>query len=84
MDKERKIIAAKLTKLTVDTLTPSKDSVDIDTLIKEWPTLSLEEKKIIARTYIKRVTIWDDEISVQFVDGKEDGDEQENIKREAA
>lgn len=84
LDKERKIIAAKLTKLTVDTLTPSKDSVDIDALIKEWPTLSLEEKKIIARTYIKRVTIWDDEISVQFVGGKEDDDEQENIKREVA
>lgn len=63
---ERNALSEELNRLTVQAKAPEFGGYDIDKVIAEWPDMSMDERKSIAKVFIKQITVTDDEINVIF------------------
>ena len=56
----------ELSRLTIQEKTPEFNGYDIDKVIAEWANMGMEERKSVAKVFIKEITVSDEEINVVF------------------
>ena len=66
LDEKKKDIISQIMKLNNANDTPNYDGIELDKCIEDWDKYSISERKIIAKTFIKRVDITDDSVEVIF------------------
>lgn len=77
LESERKELSSKLVKLSIEASKPVDGGLNIDDVIREWSSYDVEQKNIVAKTFIKRVVVTDDAIKVTFNGGGKDDDAAE-------
>ena len=56
----------ELSRLTIQEKTPEFNGYDIDKVIAEWANMDMDERKSVAKVFIKEITVSDEEINVVF------------------
>ena len=74
LESERKELSGKLIKLSIEASKPVDGGLNIDDVIREWPSYDVEQRNIVAKTFIKRVVVTDDAIKVTFNGGGKEDD----------
>ena len=64
LDRKRQELSAKLTRLNVDAAKPLDGGFDLDDVVANWETFDIEKKNIVAKTFIQKVIVGDDDIKV--------------------
>ena len=77
LENERKELSGKLIKLSIEASKPIGGGLNIDDVIRDWASYDVEQKNIVAKTFIKRVVVTDDAINVTFNGGGKDDDAAE-------
>lgn len=67
LDKKKQELKRELTRLTVISQKPIHGGFDIDDVIQEWSEMTIGQKKAVAKVFIKRVTITDDTLDIDFL-----------------
>lgn len=65
LDKEKLEYINKMNELKLNSISPTK-IVEVSTLASKWDELDIEEKKTIAKFFIKRILFYDDSINVEW------------------
>lgn len=63
---EKQELQKEYNRLIVQDNTPEFGGYNIDSVIAEWPEMDLEKRKHVAKVFIKKITLTDDDIKVLF------------------
>ncbi len=66
LDIEKKENIKKILLLSNENLKPKYENMKLEDCVNEWKDYSFEEKKALAKVFIKKVVVTDDEISVFY------------------
>lgn len=66
LDKERKKLVAQLETKKFENMRPDTSSLDLQECVRLWSQYNREERKALAKIFIKKVNISDEEIEVVF------------------
>ena len=66
LDKNKEDVILKITELNSNNIKPDYNGIELDYYIENWDDFEMEERKRIAKNFIKKIDITDDFIDVIF------------------
>lgn len=66
LEKSRAVIQSKIADTVAALSVPAYGGLSLDDVVKDFPLYDIDQKKAIARIFIKRLTVKDDSIAIEF------------------